>query len=85
MEELLKGLGQYGILGIILAILFYYILKKEKDYTAGMLTSAERHAKERELWRVQSECQFNKIMEVTEKNTTVITELKMIIENKINR
>lgn len=67
MNELLS---HYGILGLCVAGLCYYILKIEK-----------RHASERSEWKETIDKQFDEANKNTRENTSVLSSLKTIIEN----
>lgn len=67
-------LSQYGVLGIIVIGLVLYILKKEKD-----------HREERREMRAQFAAQHKEALEVTKGNTTVLAEVKTLIQTIANR
>lgn len=66
----MNDLTQYGILGIVVAGLCWYILNIEK-----------RHKEEREEWKQTIDRQFDKQNETMRENTSVLSALKTIIEN----
>jgi hypothetical protein len=66
----MSDLAQYGILGIVVAGLCWYILHIEK-----------RHKEERAEWKQAIDRQFDKQNETMRENTGVLSSLKTIIEN----
>jgi hypothetical protein len=77
MEEIIVKSGllllNYGVLGIAVIAMGLYILKKDRE-----------HAKERELLNGNMKEQNNRMIEAFDKNTTVLSEMKAII-NTITR
>lgn len=72
METIIEALTQYGLAGIILAILLYYLNK---------LTDI--HRDERKEWQEANNKHVEKFAEVIEKNTQAYTELRgEVKENK---
>lgn len=61
--------SQYGVLGIVVVGLVLYILKKEKD-----------HRDERRELVGAMQKQHSEALEVTRGNTTVLTEVKTLIQ-----
>ena len=76
MEELITRVGllllNYGVLGIAVIAMGLYILKKDRE-----------HAKERDMINGNLKGQNDKMIEAFDKNTTVLSEMKAII-NTIN-
>lgn len=64
-----KLFSQYGVLGVVVLGLVLYILKKERD-----------HANERKELVGAMEKQHSEALEVTKGNTTVLTEVKTLIQ-----
>lgn len=66
----MNDLTQYGILGIVVTGLCWYIIHIEK-----------RHKEERQEWKQTIEKQFDEANKTTRENTSVLSALKTIIEN----
>jgi predicted HTH transcriptional regulator len=77
MEEIIAKAGllllNYGVLGIATVAMGLYILKKDRE-----------HAKERDVINGNLKEQNNRMIEAFDKNTTVLSEMKAII-NTITR
>lgn len=67
MNELLN----YGVLGVVVVALGGYVLRIEK-----------RHKEERDEWRKTIDKQFDRQNENIEKNTSILSGLKTLLENK---
>jgi len=65
MEAILEALASYGIAGIFLAVLVFYLNK---------LTDI--HRDERKEWHVASSDHTNRFADVIEDNTKAITEMR---------
>lgn len=66
--------SQYGLLGILTVLLGLYVLKKERD-----------HRDERKELVAALERQHTEALEVTKGNTTVLTEVKTLIQTLHNK
>jgi predicted HTH transcriptional regulator len=77
MEDLITRVGllllNYGVLGIAVIAMGLYILKKDRE-----------HAKERDVINGNLKEQNSRMIEAFDKNTTVLSEMKAII-NTIRR
>ena len=65
MNAIIEALASYGIAGIFLAVLVYYLNK---------LTDI--HREERKEWHVASSDHTNRFADVIEDNTKAITEMR---------
>ena len=70
MEAIIEALAQYGIAGVFLAVLVYYLNK---------LTDI--HRQERKEWSDTNEKHVEKFSAVIEKNTDALTAMRMEINN----
>ena len=70
METILEALAQYGIAGVFLAVLVYYLNK---------LTDIHRH--ERAEWAQTNDRHVEKFSQVIEKNTDALTAMRIEINN----
>ena len=70
MEPILEALAQYGIAGIFLAVLVYYLNK---------LTDI--HRQERREWAETNDKHVEKFSTVIEKNTDALTAMRMELNN----
>lgn len=70
MESILEALGQYGIAGIFLAVLVYYLNK---------LTDI--HRQERAEWAQTNDRHVEKFSQVIEKNTDALTAMRIELNN----
>jgi len=70
METILAALAQYGIAGVFLAVLVYYLNK---------LTDIHRH--ERAEWAQTNDRHVEKFSQVIEKNTDALTAMRIEINN----
>jgi len=70
MEAILEALTQYGIAGVFLAVLVYYLNK---------LTDI--HRQERKEWAETNDKHVEKFSNVIEKNTDALTAMRMEINN----
>lgn len=73
MDKLVEIAAQYGPLGLMVLACFIYILKKDKD-----------HKEERKELTTNFERQHKESLEVTKNNTTVLTEISVLIRNRKN-
>lgn len=92
MDAALKELLQYGVLGIILVLAIWYILKKDsahKDvldkHEETILEIINRHENERKETKAELANLFMLAIKSQEKTTYVISELSEIIKNRIPR
>lgn len=67
----MNELSQYGILGIIVIALAAYVLRIEK-----------RHREERDEWRKSNEKQADEMNKNIKDNTSVLSGLKTLLENR---
>jgi hypothetical protein len=70
MESILEALAQYGIAGVFLAVLVYYLNK---------LTDI--HRQERREWAETNDKHVEKFSTVIEKNTDALTAMRMELNN----
>jgi len=70
MEAIIEALAQYGIAGVFLAVLVYYLNK---------LTDI--HRQERKEWSETNDRHVEKFSNVIEKNTDALTAMRMEINN----
>jgi hypothetical protein len=70
MESILEALAQYGIAGIFLAVLVYYLNK---------LTDI--HRQERAEWAQTNDRHVEKFSQVIEKNTDALTAMRIELNN----
>lgn len=67
----MNDLSQYGLPGIIIAAMAAYVLLIEK-----------RHREERNEWRKQNERQVDDANRNIKENTSVLSALKTLLENR---
>jgi len=67
----MNDLAQYGLQGIVIAGLAWYVLRIEK-----------RHSDERGEWKKTTEKQFEDSSRVINENTNVLAGLKTLLENR---
>lgn len=77
METTITKILEIGFPGAVIVGMGFYIIMIEKKHDR----LNDVHRTERDEWRGQAKDQFDKIVEVTEKNTSVVSELKGIIQN----
>ena len=70
MESILEALAQYGIAGVFLAVLVYYLNK---------LTDI--HRQERREWAETNDKHVEKFSTVIEKNTDALSAMRMELNN----
>ena len=71
MDKFLQLASDYGPLGLIVLALFWYIIKRDND-----------HREERRELTTILQKQHEEALEVTSKNTTVLTEISVLIRNR---
>ncbi|MEE9117848.1 MAG: hypothetical protein V3U02_04535 [Calditrichia bacterium] len=71
MTETLSPLFEYGALGAVVVALIYYLHHLRKDHKA-----------ERKEWREQADKQYDKLIEIVDRNTKAYIELKDLIISK---
>ena len=92
MDVALKELLQYGVLGIMLAISLWYILKKDNmhkevldKHEKTILEIVSRHENERKEWNASISDMYETLVKTTENNTRVNAELAEVIKSRIPR
>lgn len=97
--NVIENLAKYGFSGLIIGVLGFYIWSTDKfrrnergavlqEHNEERDKIFREHKEEREEWRVQWECQFKKIIEITSEHAKVIGEFKGIlkaIEREVTR
>ena len=68
MDELLITLGEYGLQGIAIAIMVYFIKRMQ-----------EIHREERKEWRESTEKQHGQLVNLTKDSHSVLTEIKTML------
>lgn len=71
MDKLLQLASDYGPLGLIVLASFWYIVRKDKQ-----------HREERKELTDTLTKQHSEALEVTRNNTTVLTEISVLIRNR---
>jgi hypothetical protein len=71
MNDFITIATQYGPLGIVVLACFWYIVMKDKE-----------HREERKEITSALERQHTEAIEVTKANTTVLTEISVLIRNR---
>lgn len=72
MTDLANNIAvNYGVLGVVVVALGYYIVSVEK-----------RHKEERDEWRKTIEKQNDQINKNVQDNTSVLSALKTLLENR---
>jgi hypothetical protein len=74
MDTVAGKLIEFGLLGIIVIVLGVYIIKKDRDH----------HSERRELSGFLKEAN-DKMLSAFDRNTTVLTEVKTIIQSITHR
>lgn len=74
-----KSLLDYGVLGAIVVILFGVLVYLYNSNAKERKETHERHAAERKEWREQSQAQHESIVDATNRNTDVVSELKTLL------
>ena len=99
MDAALKELLQYGVLGVMLALSLWYILRKDTahkevldNHEKTILEIVNRHENERQEWNKSIGEMYQTLIETQkegrismEANTRVMAELAEIIKNRIPR
>ena len=67
--EIFKSLAEYGVLAAVLAVMFFYMFRKDKCHQA-----------ERESWQKQITEQYDKMLNAFKENTEAFISLKDIIK-----
>ena len=86
-----KTLLEYGLLGVIVLAMGWYIIFLSKKHEKTTSDLGERYEKaatilgeridsERDQWRIQSNAQFLTVANLTEKSTEAMVELKTTID-----
>ena len=73
-------LSQYGVLGLIVFCMALYILKKEKDHATFIVNKEAAHAAERKEMVAALKENNDKMLVAFDRNTTVLTEVRTLIE-----
>ena len=73
LSQLFTAAREYGIIGVVTLILLWLLYKILQD-----------HRLERKEWKDESKLQFDKLVEVTEKNADVTSGLKATLETFIS-
>jgi len=86
LSQLWVQLGAVGVLIIVLCFSIWqlskYMVKNEKYHRDEISDITSKHREERANWNETNDERTNKIIEVVEKNSTVMTELCTIIKTK---
>jgi len=73
METIIKTICvEYGLQGLLMAGVVFFLFWLAKE-----------HKKEREIWRVQAEKQYQSMIDVISKNAEVVADLRSVILNKL--
>jgi len=87
-ESIVTTLTEYGLLGVIVIALGWYVLNMQKRYDAQTLAQNEKlaevikgHKDERDEWREQFVLQNDRTFDITEKSTAVMSELKTTLDS----
>ena len=82
---------QLGAIGLFIIVLLFsvwklakYIVKKEKCNQGEIVRITGNHREEREVWRKESQEQTQKVINVVDRNSTVISELNILIKSRYN-
>lgn len=71
MDKILQLASDYGPLGLIVLASFWYIVRKDKQHREERKELTDTLAK-----------QHSEALEVTRNNTTVLTEISVLIRNR---
>lgn len=87
--DLIKVLTNYGAIGVVLVISFWYINQKdkaqkiaEKEHREEQKEMMALHYQEREKWAVKMEGMHSEAMAAQNKSTAVVTELVTLIRDR---
>ena len=83
MNETISVYGEfakYGFMGLIIAVLGVYIWRTDRDRRKERNSIYQEHKEERNEWREQHSCQFKKLIEITDKHSTIISDFRVILK-----
>ncbi len=92
MESALKELLNYGVLGIMVVLCIWYILRKDSTHKEVLdkhektiLAIVDKHENERKEMNKSIEDMYQTLIRTTDANTRVTAELAEVIKNRIPR
>lgn len=81
MEDIstIRQIADYGITGAILLAAIAYIVWKDKKCQSSREAQSKIHREERTEWRQMAAKQTAQIIDISERNITVISDLKNML------
>lgn len=71
--ELIETFANYGIAGAIIVVLIIYLNQREKQHSKERDSRDEKHADERNAWRIESNSHVEKFANVIKESTEALT------------
>lgn len=79
VPNLLSIAAQYGLVGLVLLAAGWYVFMRDKKHEETLDKVREEHRAERKEWSDILAAQHREALEVTSKNTLILTEIATII------